>query len=416
MRDRKAFETRTLPNSIRVYHYPEQSGYAYLGYRVPYGHAHNAGDILPGTAHFLEHMLIQRSKLFPEYRGFKEWTGLKGGCFGGRTSPLATVYDLEIPTRYFGEALEGFLAQLYQPLILEEDIKKHRKIIRSERLRRRWFPRENEIDCYASTQWMRNHPVSIRQTFGEDDDLAAISAENLLSFRETAYHDESFLNVIVAGEADFELTCAAFAAIPTSHQLCPWFSYQKLGWEHEEYHEHAFKDTSRFELRFGNINLHADDPFSQRTLGFFGRFLTNPTTGALSRWIREEKNWSYDMQFTKRTDGRSSYWSLFLPLQDRSQLDEVRANIAEKIEKAIGDRHLVEQEVERVIDSSVFMYRSLMDVVEAAWHDIGSFGRVISEAEDQQNVQTGSEYQNLYRVWQEDIHPAVPNGFCAIPL
>jgi len=69
-----------------------------------------------------------------------------------------------------------------------------------------------------------------------------------------------------------------------------------------------------------------------------------------------------------------------------------------------------------VIDSSVFMYRSLMDVVEAAWHDIGSFGRVISEAEDQQNVQTGSEYQNLYRVWQEDIHPAVPNGFCAIPL
>ena len=61
MRDRQVFEIHQLANGMSVYHYPSDQPYVVIRLRIPFGSAHNTGEILPGTAHFFEHMMFRET-------------------------------------------------------------------------------------------------------------------------------------------------------------------------------------------------------------------------------------------------------------------------------------------------------------------------------------------------------------------
>ena len=218
------------------------------------------------------------------------------------------------------------------------------------------------------------------------------------------------------GEADISAVIAAFEAVPTHDHPNLAVAYRPIGWTNQSYHEQAFRDTNRCELRFGNICSAVNDPTYQRQLRFAGRYLTNPSTGALHDWIREEKNWSYDLGFKLRNDSKSSQWQLFLPLQNAGQVGEVRNEIKDRVLNAFNDKGLVQQEVERLIGTSVFAYPKVEDVTDSAWSDLQNYGRIVSETEERE-VLLGTKWDEvLMQAWQDDIEPALAGGFCAKPL
>jgi len=94
-RDRLVFETIKLSNGMTVHYYPEDIPLARMSIMIPFGHAHNCGSIVPGTAHFLEHIVFGRSKQFPRKGEYEEVSSLEGATTNAVTRTFNTSFYFE---------------------------------------------------------------------------------------------------------------------------------------------------------------------------------------------------------------------------------------------------------------------------------------------------------------------------------
>ena len=122
LRDRQVFEEQQLPNGIRTYSYQDTSPVTFVSITIPVGSAHNRGNILPGTFHFLEHMVFKRSQLYPGLNDFWRKVGLKGATINATTKRNLTVYTLEVPSVHLDEVVAGFISLIFDPLLSAEDV------------------------------------------------------------------------------------------------------------------------------------------------------------------------------------------------------------------------------------------------------------------------------------------------------
>ncbi len=412
MRDRQIFKTYVLQNGIRFFHYPADFPFAILHIILPFGHAHNTGDILPGTAHFLEHMAASHSRLYPRRHAFTEWVGLQGGYANAQTGNFNTIYLTEIPLASAETAWAGLCSQVFEPLFRPEDIAVQRTIVASERRRKeRWFPGSNELTHYLKTAWERDLITDLRQIFGTNADLEKMDPENLSRFQ--AYYLDSRVAVLTAGNLNMQKFSERLMNLPVkTHE--PPARYETPHWVKKEYHEREFNDVSQPILYIGALFPELPDYSTKVAMEFIGDYLTNSDHGPLYHWLRTEKGWIYGMSF-KTYFERDAHWHMTIPLHEKEQVGVVQEEIFERMLAAVRDKHLVGLEVGRKLGAQTFHFQTLESIVAGAEYDLELYGKIMSETEYRSYLETCRDTDYLRKIFERYFARELWGEFCALP-
>lgn len=415
MRDRQVFDEHTLKNGIQAFTYKEDVPFTIIHLRIPVGSSHSTGDIIPGSFHFLEHLLMDRSEGYPGFNEFSRLVGLKGGHVSAATGPFETKFTLSIPTKHFPTLSHGLLNQVFKPLFQDDDIALERGIIRNERtMKERWFPGSSEKGQYIATQWLSDCPLSLRQRLGNDEDLNQITAASLRTAH--SYYFDPRIKVIIGGSGYLDPFFDELAAIPTrQHTLTE--HYKPISWANREYHEKAFRDVSRYELYYGGISTPKPDINALGVVPFILNYLTNTIHGPLYRWLREEKGWVYNLGSSFYSDRYSADWTLTFPLGNHEQVATVREELWDRIAKALDDQDAINADIDRQIDyAKAYSFQRVSDILGFALNSLTIHERIISEKEMFAFAEKLRDRQFLLNIFQEHFAPERVGSFCAMPL
>ena len=416
-RDHQVFDEQVLANGINTYVYSEQSRYSIASITVPVGSASSFGTYLPGTFHFLEHLLYNRSQAYPKLNEYRKLTGLKGGSFNASTYPLYTRYFLSCPSEHFAELWKGLFSAVFQPHFVERDFQIERGTIISERRKKeRWFPGSTELGRYVDTEWLYDIPLSLEQRLGSDDNLASMNKDMM----ERAHAGRYFIpgiTLVAAGSANFQPLMNSLAQLDIN-KASPPTRYEALRWENQQYHTHSFRDINRHVLRLGGIVAAKPDYLRSRGRTFILEYLTNSTHGSLFTWLREDLGWVYEMGYsTMRTVDSQSLWTLRFPLANQQQVETVRREYHERIASALRDQSAVDAEVDRIKSLfQAYSYSLLGQVVDDAHSTLEQRGKILSEHAYLNYLEKYRDTSFLHDVWAEASDPTAMGSFCAMPI
>jgi predicted Zn-dependent peptidase len=413
MRDRQVFEERVLKNGIKVYSYNMDVPFAEARIIVPFGHMHNTGSIIPGSFHFLEHLVTERSTLQSQRGEFEQWLGVRGGRFTAATSLDRTKYAIAAPASISTEAWKFFFAKIFDAVITEEDVQHHRKVVQSERKRKeRWYPGTNEIGHYLYTEWLCDDSLPLRRRLGADNDLQAMTAEYLISIYQ--YYFTPNITVIIGGSIDLDMVCRDLETLATNEVILPT-TYGHVEWKNREYHEKAFDDVSRYELYISNF--YPTPNFKTRwAISTVCTALVNHITGPLYKWIRDDNGWAYEVRCSRDGDRFVSDWTLFVPLPSLNEVHQVRAEWYDRARAAIADPKFIETEISRQESEFVYDYQTLYQILDAAESTIHYESRVISEKEEREILHSFKDPGYLLTIFDTYYNPTMYGECCTMPL
>jgi predicted Zn-dependent peptidase len=412
MKERLSFDHTKLSNGISCYFKPLDVDYTTIFLQVPVGSAHNTGDILPGSFHFLEHICFGRSVRHPSHQEFMQLVGSKGGWANAHTFPFRTTYEMSVPTQYLEEVIPGLVSMVFEPYIAEEDLVLERTIIDSERRQKRWYPASSELGQYLDTKWQWDQMYPVEQSLGGAEDLAKISKESL-HHAHAAYFDTEVV-AMGYGSGSMHTLHALLEKLEVRTQKLPTH-YDVPRWVQKDYHIKAFRDVSRFELRYGGIILPVPDIRTTRQMSFIFGYLTNAVQGPLYMWLRKEKGWVYEIDFYFRANPQGCVWTLRMPLATADQVEVVRKEVWQRIENALQDEQAIQREVDRLIGSSVYWYVSPDNMIESGLDSLQCYGRIISMAEWVEHIHSCADSKNLQKVFHQYFSQDQIGSMCSVP-
>jgi predicted Zn-dependent peptidase len=276
----------------------------------------------------------------------------------------------------------------------------------------KWYPGETEVEHYLSTQWAWHVPISRRQMFGEDEDLAATTAERLSALHQN-YFDPQIV-VLASGALDLRPVFDSLSALSLGPRALP-VAYDPLRWVRREYHEKEFQDQGTFTYYAGAQFELPREYGEEVAVGFIGNYLVNTDHGPLYNWLRKEKGWVYGLYFNNYSSPRDFSWLLRIPLHSREQIDEVRKELLQRMRDALQNRAAIDKEVERRLGAEVFHYQTLASIMSSASLDLQNRERIISEAEFRGYLETCRNTEFLTKVFDKYFSSNEIGEFSAIP-
>ncbi|MEI6533194.1 MAG: insulinase family protein [Candidatus Roizmanbacteria bacterium] len=416
IKDRLIFKSVQLDNGIKIYSKKMEVPFASVKIFIPVGHLHNTGEVLPGTAHLLEHIVYGRSSLYPEKNQFQKKIELVGGSFDAGTNLGYTMYAVKIKSDLFAEAFEGLMSHVFNSIIKDEDISCEIGIVSSERKREsKWYPGTDDLEYHSLTKWKDSELMSLKQIIGMDSDLKKMNAKVLSRFHKKAYFDKG-IYVIVGGNFDEKIVHTTLATIKTKKHKLP-IHFKQVGWTNKKYHEKNFEDVGRYVYCLGGVTTE-HDLMTVMGINFIGKLLTNTVHGALFEWLRTELGWSYDMDFTFATSGNkyiNSSWDLTLSVHTHKQVERVRKELHVRILQAINNKELVTVEVERQKALKLFNYQTLRDLIDEAESMLARYGRLYTETEMLEAYEKLKDTAFLQDIYNKHWSPEVTGEFLAMP-
>lgn len=155
----------------------------------------------PGMAHFLEHMLFQGTKKYPEENAFIQFILNHGGQFNAFTGEDRTVYFCSFDSSCFAEALDRFSHFFIDPLFNFSCIHKELHAVDQEFLKAKESDlyRAYQISCETSNP---NHPI-YQFSCGNSDSLKKIDSSSMKKWFEESY-SANLMRLVVYSSLDLE--------------------------------------------------------------------------------------------------------------------------------------------------------------------------------------------------------------------
>lgn len=413
MYDHLLFDKQTLSNGATIYSRSSTANFTVVYLMLPVGSGHcDTSDVQPGTAHFLEHALCHRSQLSPGSAEFDYAVGLTGGWTNAHTHQLWTTYEISVPNRHLTTLLPRFCSRTFEPVFTEEDCVQQRGIIRNEREQERWWPGQSEISRYLRQEWQVDEPITLKQLFGNDEDLNTISPEILTTLHQH-YFDQR-LTVLTVGSGDISvlkdyIEHLVLDAPPLEENLHP------LCWKHQNYHQKSFQDTNCYELIFGGIINGAPDQATVRTMNFILRYLTNSTHGTLWEWLRTEKGWIYEINWGSTVQATGYDWTLQFNLNEIIQVETVRNELWKRVESALKDTGSVTREVDRIRDTdTAYSFETVDSIIESAEDSLLYYGHIYTETECNAHLELCKNITYLLEIFSRYFNTNEIGSFCAV--
>jgi predicted Zn-dependent peptidase len=414
MKDRMVFEVTKLDNGITVYGKPMDVPFAMAEIHVPVGHMHNTGTVLPGTAHFLEHIVGNRSKRFPGMNEFLRFVGLNGGYQNAATSIRDTEYSLNVPSDVFREAFLGLVSRVFEPTLDESDLANEVSVIDNERKRKSiWYPGTDELDLHIAKKWKDLGIAGLTQIFGDTEHLKLMTSEGLREFHKNYFNPNAYL--IIGGTYDHDLVCRELSRIQTRSQQPP-AQIENACWKNRTYHEMKFSEGRRHLYHIGGITSDTD-PLTSAGIHFTLKLLTNLTHGPLYQWLRHDRGWTYnlDTEFNCGDKFRNTDWEICLPSATAEQAGIIRSELHGRIWDAISNSDLISAELRRMMGASVFLYQTLSSVLTSAERAVYKIGRVVTEQEMIDTLHSCANADFLQKIYKDHFAPDVSGEFLALP-
>ena len=412
--DRFAFERRQLDNGLTLHTHFRDVEFAQVNMCIPVGSIHSVEPHRNGAFHFLEHVVGIRSELYPGWREYEKFVALNGGSTYAGTGSDSSTFNVRIPSRLFRDGLKGFLAQIFEPVISEADVRHESGAIINERMsKRRYWPAQEEIGGYLWRKWMNLETTSLDQVFGSISDLREMSSEDILKALE-CYQASKNIHILVGGNFELDFLCSELENISLGQDVLPDKKYQSIHWVNREFHEVEIGKDDRYVYLIGGIlpSLSEETSFA---LDFIDRLLTNPWVGMLYRWLREEKDWAYSIGFSHSTYVDRLMWHLDIPLRDREHVEIVRSELRDKIVVTLKDEKIVRQAINQYKNSSVFWYENLDNLLKYGGTTITRFGRTYSQAGDFEMIDRFSDTTYLMEVFEKCFSPEVTGEILTLP-
>ncbi len=414
MTDRLAVETTHLPNGITLYEKPDKNvEFAMIRLIFPVGSAHNI-EHLPGSAHLLEHLVYARSKKFPGKNEFMEKIGLVGGYSNANTNTTKTSYIVHAPSENFNELLPDLIEHIRYPLFTKEHIDREATIILNESMKNKWWPGTNEIAQYRHRGWKKNVSLSKREVFGEKEDLETIRPATL-----HAMHDHYFTKgvyVVVGGNYDRDLLITELLRMKLSDKSLSRES-KSMGWNNQTYHEKEFNDCGRYIYHLGTIPS-TRNVQKLYAAAFISAMTTNVVQGPLYKWLREETSLTYnlDMFFSFGDNNRPATYELWFPFSSYRDAIENKDKILSVIERSVSDQNLLNKEVHRIKNRSLYYYHDLMEAFDEICNRIDSFGSPIGESTRLEILDSFRDKNFMQSTYEEIFAPEQIGEFLAMPM
>lgn len=152
-----------------------------------------------GCAHFIEHLVLKKSKKYPEEKIFSDFIKSTGGHSNGATN-FNTVYYPVSHAKEYVEDVFDFISQVFlHPLFDIETFEREKKVIIEESKRA-----QSDVDRVMFNQAYKGVSETTRLNtliLGEPKDIEKLSLEMVLAFHKKWYIPENFILVIVSGES-----------------------------------------------------------------------------------------------------------------------------------------------------------------------------------------------------------------------
>ena len=412
--ERLHFDAQTLPNGITVYSHAMDVPFFSIYVQAPVGsvnsHKMNPGG-MPGIAHFLEHMLFNRSKLYPEKDSFNKLIRFKGSYWNATTYARHTEVYVDAPFEIQEEVVEGLLDHFINPIFTEEDAGIERTVVANERNQRRYYPAKTELGEYLYREWMFDVPYSKEQLFGSDDDLKATTHEHLTTFMKSYFTPGT--RIVVGGGHNLAPILEAVAKIPTEdHSLIE--QTQPARWTNREFHTKEFEELQSPIYYLGGITSSFSNEESY-ALGFALKLLTNSVHGPLYDWTRKKKGWTYGISFNKWISTDRTAWQMRMPLNEPGRVDDIRGEIHDRIVEAFQDPTLISREAERLRCGDLFSFQTLDDRMDSALGTLRTHDRIVTEREYLDLLEKSATSDVLMKIYEKYMAPSVLGEFMALP-
>ena len=158
----------------------------------------NEDDSNNGVSHFLEHLFFRGSKNHAPGE-FDKILETKGAITNAATSKDFTHYYIEIPSKYFNEAMELHADMLMNPLLPRKELEKERKVVLEEIAKDENSPQKVVYDNLVSLIYSE-HPYK-RKVIGKSSIIETIHRDDIMNYYNKWYSPSNMVTIII-GDID----------------------------------------------------------------------------------------------------------------------------------------------------------------------------------------------------------------------
>ncbi len=189
----------TLKNGFKVLFYKTKNNTTNISLYVKAGEANSTKESR-GVAHFVEHLILEASKNYKDSETINFAVNKFGGDINAMVDQEETGFVVNILNKYYKEGIKVLADCIQNPLFLEKDIEKERKVILNEAI----LCDEDFDDLMRRkllSQMYENSPFSIN-IIGKKSTIKTISREQILDFYNKYYLPNNMFMIITGDIED----------------------------------------------------------------------------------------------------------------------------------------------------------------------------------------------------------------------
>jgi predicted Zn-dependent peptidase len=189
-------EVFRLKNGIEVVYNKKDTDSVTIEIMVKVGSNYESRKI-SGISHFIEHLVFEATKKFPNSRDLANEIEKFGGELNAYTGEERTAYYIKILNRHFDTALAILDQIVFNPLFRESDIEKERSIIIDEIRMVTDQPRFHQWIFFAKTLFQK-HPAK-NPTYGTVEAVRSVKRKDIMSYYSSYYAPNNMI-ISIAGD------------------------------------------------------------------------------------------------------------------------------------------------------------------------------------------------------------------------
>ncbi|MBT4649096.1 insulinase family protein [bacterium] len=314
-----------------------------------------------GLAHFFEHLLMTKTKKYPNSHDRLQVLESKGIFFNAFTDREAAYYYQVQPYNKIYDSLSFLIDSLNNSVISQEDIDHEKKIILDEKSR--VYNNNNEFIWHLNTQSLFKLSSLGRDFFGTKDSIQSTTLSDIMNFKDKYYKNNNLLFVVISNEQTDKINFFInnnfnSSGTNTGHK-------KEILVEDFKKLEHVNIDKRDNKNIFLGINyrLPSLDLQEEIILNFVTHYLSNSWISRLTEVLRINNNLTYWVDGVKGYFGDSGYLSfVFSVAKDKlnKSLDLIEQEINYIKNKEINNDSLVNHKE----SFKAYLLRKLIDPYE----------------------------------------------------
>jgi len=191
-------DTFTLPNGLKVatYSIPEMRS-VFLSLAVKGGWMFDTPE-KSGTAHLMEHLLVQGIPSLPNVEEFSNFMEKMAGSYNAITEPEAIKFIASAPSRHLKEVLKIGGEVFFEPLFLNEAIDRERNVVIAEIKQKQDSVNYKNYRFFVQNRYKEGNPMRL-ESGGTVKTVSGLKREDLIDYWQKFFHPNNCYLALVGG-------------------------------------------------------------------------------------------------------------------------------------------------------------------------------------------------------------------------